>query len=541
MSNKTEKRTFYEAVIKRELDVMLSFVGIIVLAPLFLVISLAIVIDDPGNILFTQKRIGLNKTYFKLHKFRSMKMDTPHDVPTHQLKEAEQYITRIGRFLRKYSLDELPQIWDIFIGNLSVVGPRPALWNQADLVNERDKYDANNVKPGLTGWAQINGRDEMEITVKAEYDGCYSAKLKKSSFAGFIMDIRCFFCTFSSVILHKGVVEGGTGAIKHTKGIKMGIGSENPAEIDYTARKHILITGAGSYIGDSFKAYAESEYKENFVIETIGMRDSSWKDRDFSQYDAVFHVAGIAHADTGKVSAERKQEYFEVNTRLAIAVAGKAKRDGVKQFILMSSIIIYGEAAPYGKQKVITAHTKPAPANFYGASKWEADRGVRKLAGDTFHVAVIRSPMVYGNGSKGNYPLLSKLARELPVFPAADNKRSMIYIDNLCELLCKVMLSGRSGIFFPQNEEYIGTGSMVRAIGSIHGHGARLTGILNPAVWLASRIPGRIGGLANKAFGNMVYEQEISEYEGMEYRVAGFEESIKGAEGVKGAGLDRSA
>ena len=171
MSNKTEKRTFYEAVIKRELDVMLSFVGMIVLAPLFLVISLAIVIDDPGNILFTQKRIGLNKTYFKLHKFRSMKMDTPHDVPTHQLKEAEQYITRIGRSLRKYSLDELPQIWDIFIGNLSVVGPRPALWNQADLVNERDKYDANNVKPGLTGWAQINGRDEMEITVRRNMMG----------------------------------------------------------------------------------------------------------------------------------------------------------------------------------------------------------------------------------------------------------------------------------------------------------------------------------------------------------------------------------
>ncbi len=197
----------YSKFLKRVIDIVLSFCGLIVLLPVFALISLLIVIDDPGPVLFTQKRVGLNKTFFKLHKFRSMKMSTPHDMPTHLLENPDQYITKIGKFLRKSSLDELPQIWDIFVGNMSIIGPRPALWNQDDLVAERDKYGANDVRPGLTGWAQINGRDELEIPVKAKFDGEY---VENMSFA---FDCKCFFGTIFSVLKHDGVVEGGTGEL----------------------------------------------------------------------------------------------------------------------------------------------------------------------------------------------------------------------------------------------------------------------------------------------------------------------------------------
>ena len=210
----------YKLFIKRLADIILSFVGIIVLAVPMLFIAIAIKVDDPGPIFFTQKRVGRRKngqlTYFSLYKFRSMKMCTPHDTPTHLLSDPEQYITKIGRVLRKTSLDEVPQIWCILRGNMSIIGPRPALWNQEDLIAEREKYGANDVKPGLTGWAQINGRDELEITEKARLDGEYVDKLNKGGFTGFIMDVRCFVGTILSVLRHDGVVEGGTGEmIKH--------------------------------------------------------------------------------------------------------------------------------------------------------------------------------------------------------------------------------------------------------------------------------------------------------------------------------------
>lgn len=199
---------YYEKRIKRGLDIVLSFGGLVVLSPVLLGISLAIYIDDPGPILFTQKRLGQNKKYFKLHKFRSMKMCTPHDVPTHMLENPEQYITKVGRFIRAHSLDELPQIWDIFIGNMSVIGPRPGLWNQDVLTAERDKYGANDVKPGLTGWAQINGRDEIEIPEKAKLDGEYVKNM------GLLMDIKCFLGSLHVFGKDDSVVEGGTGEIK---------------------------------------------------------------------------------------------------------------------------------------------------------------------------------------------------------------------------------------------------------------------------------------------------------------------------------------
>ena len=194
--------------IKRIIDILLSGLAIIILSPLLLILCIAIKLDSPGPIFFTQKRVGIHKTYFQIYKFRTMRTDTPKDMPTHTLANPEQYITKTGRFLRKTSLDELPQIFNIFKGDMSIVGPRPALWNQDDLVAERDKYGANDVTPGLTGWAQINGRDELEIPVKAKLDGEYVKKY------GFTMDVRCFFGTFLSVLRQDGVVEGGTGSMK---------------------------------------------------------------------------------------------------------------------------------------------------------------------------------------------------------------------------------------------------------------------------------------------------------------------------------------
>lgn len=205
----------YEKIIKRFIDIILSALGLVLLSWLYLILSILIVIDDPGPIIFKQKRIGIHKSYFQLHKFRSMKMSTPHDMPTHMLKHPEQYITRIGHFLRKSSLDELPQIWDIFIGKMSIIGPRPALWNQDDLIAERDKYGANDVKPGLTGWAQINGRDKLKISVKAKLDGEYVKKLKSCGLTAFIFDCRCFTGTIFSIAKGDGIVEGGTGEINH--------------------------------------------------------------------------------------------------------------------------------------------------------------------------------------------------------------------------------------------------------------------------------------------------------------------------------------
>ena len=197
----------YRNGIKRLLAVILSLCGMIVLSPLLLILCVAIKMDSPGPVLFKQKRVGIHKRYFNILKFRTMRIDTPHDMPTHMLANPDQYITKVGLFLRKTSLDELPQLWNIFVGDMAVIGPRPALWNQFDLLEERDKYGANDVRPGLTGWAQIHGRDELEIADKARLDGYYVEHLS------FWMDVKCFFGTIKAVLDHDGVVEGGTGTI----------------------------------------------------------------------------------------------------------------------------------------------------------------------------------------------------------------------------------------------------------------------------------------------------------------------------------------
>ena len=192
---------------KRILDIILSGCGIVVLSPIYLLVALAIVIDDPGPVFFRQKRVGIHKTHFQMLKFRTMRMNTPHDGPTHLLEDPHRYITRVGRILRKTSLDELPQIFQIFTGKMAVIGPRPALWNQYDLIEQRDLYGANDIRPGLTGWAQINGRDELPIDVKARLDGEYARNVS------FLFDCKCFFGSITAVLKHEGVVEGGTGSM----------------------------------------------------------------------------------------------------------------------------------------------------------------------------------------------------------------------------------------------------------------------------------------------------------------------------------------
>ena len=206
----------YQKYGKRLLDLILSGGGIVILAPVYLVVAAVVWLDDPGPVLFRQKRVGVHKTHFNILKFRTMTMDTPKDTPTHLLENPQQYITRVGRILRKTSLDELTQIFQIFTGKMSVIGPRPALWNQHDLIRERDRYGANDVRPGLTGWAQINGRDELPIDVKARYDGEYVRNLS------FRFDCKCFFGTIVSVIRHDGVVEGGTGQLDKGEKEKQG-------------------------------------------------------------------------------------------------------------------------------------------------------------------------------------------------------------------------------------------------------------------------------------------------------------------------------
>lgn len=193
--------------IKRGIDIVLAFIGLIILSPVFLILAIAIKFDSKGPIFFKQKRVGKDKRHFYILKFRTMRTDTPKDMPTHMLKDPEAFITKIGKFLRKTSLDELPQIINILKGEMAIIGPRPALWNQYDLIEERDKYGANDIRPGLTGWAQINGRDELPIDIKAKLDGEYVEKMT------FGMDVKCFFGTITSVLKHEGVIEGGTGSI----------------------------------------------------------------------------------------------------------------------------------------------------------------------------------------------------------------------------------------------------------------------------------------------------------------------------------------
>lgn len=307
------------------------------------------------------------------------------------------------------------------------------------------------------------------------------------------------------------------------------IGFGHTVEVNKGAEKNVLITGAGSYIGESFIGYAAENYT-SIKIDAIDMIDGSWKEKDFSNYDIVYHVAGIAHADVGNVDDAVKEKYYAVNTDLAIEVCKKAKAEGVKEFIFMSSMIVYGDSAPYGKEKIVNKNTVPKAANFYGDSKLQADVAVRSLADDNFKVIVLRPPMIYGKGSKGNYPTLAKLAKKLSVFPDVNNQRSMLHIDNLCEFLCQIMLvkevKENAIVLIPQNAEWTKTADMVKEIAKVSGKKIRTLKFMKSAVLLGGKMPGKIGGLVNKAFGNSCYAHEISIYEGLNYQKVKLIESI---------------
>lgn len=289
--------------------------------------------------------------------------------------------------------------------------------------------------------------------------------------------------------------------------------------------KKILITGANSFIGTSFERYIKDTFSDKYIVNTIDMIDGSWREKDFSGYDSVFHVAGIAHSDTGKVNEERKAFYYKINTDLAIETAKKAKADGVSQFIFMSSAIVYGDSAPIGKQKVITKDTPADPANFYGDSKLQAENGILPLQNEKFKIAILRPPMIYGKCSKGNYPKLSEMALKLPVFPSVRNERSMLYVGNLVEFVRLVVENEESGIFWPCNKERSNTSELVKMIAECHGKNVRLVSGFGCALKLLSHVTGYV----NKAFGNLAFEEHLGDYK-EEYRSYSLAESIKETE-----------
>lgn len=280
--------------------------------------------------------------------------------------------------------------------------------------------------------------------------------------------------------------------------------------------KNILITGANSYIGTSFENYMKKF--DGYNIETIDMIDGSWRETDFSKYDVVFHVAGIAHSTP---RPEMKDLYYKVNTELAVEVAEHAKESHVKQFVFMSSIIVYGNKNTY-----IDKDTVPNPVNFYGDSKLQADTRIHKLESENFRVVSIRPPMIYGKGSRGNYPKLSKLAKKIKFFPSIKNQRSMLHIENLCEFVRLIIDNEENGYFYPQNREYVATVQLVKTIAELSGKKIMEISIFNPILRMLSK---RVV-VFNKLFGNLVYDKKMSEYMNFVYCVNDFEKSIKRTE-----------
>lgn len=278
--------------------------------------------------------------------------------------------------------------------------------------------------------------------------------------------------------------------------------------------KKILITGKNSYIGNSFEQWV-SQWPKEYNVNKISLRNEKWEKNDFGEYSTILHVAGIAH-----VSANPQMEelYYKINRDLTVKTANKAKKEGVNQFIFLSSIIIYGGSVD---NNIINQSTKPQPDNFYGRSKLEAEEEIRKLEDDNFKILIIRPPMVYGKGSKGNYTRLSQIAQIAPVFPNIDNQRSMIHIDNLCEFMREVINQEESGIFFPQNREYVKTSEMVRTIAITHGKRIWMTTKFNFLMKPFLKLK-----ISKKIFGNLVYDKSLSSYRNIDYQIRDFEKSI---------------
>lgn len=285
--------------------------------------------------------------------------------------------------------------------------------------------------------------------------------------------------------------------------------------------KKILITGKDSYIGTSVEQWLR-QWPEDYLVQTIDMLGDEWKNTSFGGFDVVFHVAGIAHVST---DPKLEELYYEVNRDLTIETAVKAKIEGVKQFIFMSSIIIYGDSGAVNCERVITRDKIPQPSNFYGNSKLQAEQGIIPLQSERFNIVILRPPMIYGKNSKGNYTKLAKMACKLPFFPDIDNQRSMLHIDNLCEFIRLMIKNEEHGVFFPQNTEYVKTSEMVKLIAKAHGRKIGLTRAFNPVL----KLMGRRVGAVNKVFGNLVYDQSMSNYKD-NYRINSLEQSILATE-----------
>jgi UDP-glucose 4-epimerase len=288
--------------------------------------------------------------------------------------------------------------------------------------------------------------------------------------------------------------------------------------------KKILITGANSYLGTSLETFL-LQWPDQYMVDTIDLIDGAWREKSFSAYDVVYHVAGIAHSDMRREKDEGKSLYKLINTALAIETASKAKAEGVKQFIFMSSSSVYGDCAPIGRSKMITRETLPCPMNNYGLSKLHAEEGILLLQDVSFRIAIIRSPMIYGRGCKGNYPLLRKLALLLPLFPRIENQRSMLYIESLVEFIKLMIDNDEGGIFWPQNREYVNTSDLVKLIAEKHGKKIYLVNGIYWAVMLLGHVSSRV----MKAFGNLTYDQELSNYKA-DYRTTDLKTSIRDIE-----------
>lgn len=283
--------------------------------------------------------------------------------------------------------------------------------------------------------------------------------------------------------------------------------------------KRVLITGKDSYIGSNFKKYLE-EYPNEYEVVELDVRDDSWKEYDFTPYDVVFHVAGLAHSTPDE---SQKELYYRVNTDLTYDVAKKAKENKVKQFIFMSSIIVYGSGT-IGEDRIITKDTPLTPDNFYGDSKKQAEIKIRPLEDNDFKIVIIRPPMIYGPGSKGNYPMLAKFARKTPIFPTIENKRSMLFLGNLMEFVKLMLDNEESGIFLPQNAEYVSSKELIKEIAKIHHHKIFFIGIFNPIIKLFNK-----NIYVNKVFGNLTIDKELSNYKN-KYNKYSFKETIKQTE-----------
>ena len=298
--------------------------------------------------------------------------------------------------------------------------------------------------------------------------------------------------------------------------------------------KRVLITGKGSYIGTSVQNWLQ-KYTDQYDVEILDMIGDSWKSFDFSGFDVVYHVAGIAHADISNVSKETKKLYYKVNCGLAVETAKKAKQSGVKQFIYMSSLLVYGDSGngSYKNARFITKDTQPHPSNFYGNSKWQAELRLNKLNSDTFHVAILRPPMIYGPGCKGNYNSMRSIAMKIPFFPDFNNIRSVLFIGNLCEFVRLLIENGTGGTYWPQNKEYVKTSDFIREISKAHKKKRIISNKLNWLVPVGSCVPGKIQRLVNKAFGSLSVASELSNCFNGEYQLYSFRDSVYETEEIK--------